>query len=66
MDLKELRTKNAEELGRLLAEAERDERELRRKITLRSVPKTADALKSRRLIAQIKTVLAEQTRSTNV
>lgn len=66
MDLKELRTKNSEELGRLLAEAERDERELRRKLALRSHPKTADALKSRRLIAQIKTVLAEQMRSTNV
>ncbi len=66
MDLKELRTKNGDELARLLAEAERDERELRRKLTLRSYPKTAEALKSRRLIAQIKTVLAEQTRSTTV
>lgn len=66
MDIKELRTKTTEELTRLLGEAERDEQELRRKLTLRTHPKTAEALPGRRLIARLKTILAEQKRSTTV
>ncbi|MBP9762735.1 50S ribosomal protein L29 [Patescibacteria group bacterium] len=66
MDMKELRTKPAEELLRLLGETVRDEQELRRKLALRSYSKTADVLRSRRLIARIKTALALQKRATTV
>ena len=58
MDMKELLTKTSEELMRLLGEAERDEQELRRKLALRAHTKTADAVRSRRLIARLKTAIA--------
>ena len=60
MDMKELLTKTSEELSRLLGEAERDEQELRRKLALRSITKTADVQRLRRLIARLNTALREQ------
>ncbi len=66
MDMKELLTKPQEELTRLLGEAERDEQDLRRKLTLRTHTKTADAVRLRRLIARIKTVIAQQKRTSTV
>ena len=58
MDMQELLTKTVEELERLLAEAVRDEQELRRKLSMRSHTKTADSVKLRRSIARLQTVLA--------
>lgn len=66
MDMKELITKTSEELSRLLAEAQRDEQELRRKLALHTHAKTADALTVRRQIARLKTALMQQKRSTTV
>ncbi len=66
MDMKELLTKTSEELSRLLAEAQRDEQELRRKLASHTYTKTAEALTIRRQIARLQTALAEQKRSTTV
>lgn len=63
MDMKELLTQTTEELSRMLAEAERDEQTIRRKIALRSHAKTAESTILRRQIARVKTALAEQKRS---
>lgn len=66
MDMKELLTQTTEEVSRMLGEAERDEQALRRKLALRTYAKTAESITIRRQIARLKTVLAQQKRSTTV
>lgn len=66
MDMKELLTKTSEEITQLLAEAERDEQDLRRKLALRTYTKNAAALTARRQIARLKTVLSQKKHSTTV
>jgi ribosomal protein L29 len=66
MDMKELLTQTTEELSRMLGEAERDEQALRRKLALRTYAKTAESTTIRRQVARLKTVIAQQKRSTTV
>lgn len=63
MDMKELLTKTPEELTRMLAEATRDEQELRRKLAAHSVTKTADSVRLSRSIARMQTALTQVKRA---
>ncbi len=63
MDMKELLTKTPEELSRMLAEATRDEQELRRKLATRSLTKTADSARLGRSIARMQTALTQVKRA---
>ncbi len=66
MDMKELLNQTSEELARMLAETERKEQDLRRKLALRTYTKTAESVTIRREVARLKTAIAQQKRSTTV
>lgn len=66
MDMKELLNQTPEELARMLAETERNEQDLRRKLALRTYTKTAESMPIRRQVARLKTAIAQQKRASIV
>ena len=66
MDMKELLNQTPEELARMLAETERNEQDLRRKLALRTYTKTAESMPIRRQVVRLKTAIAQQKRASIV
>lgn len=64
MDMKELLLKTPEELAQLLAEAERDEQEARRKVAIRASSKNSEISRLRRSVAKLYTAIATKKRAT--